>query len=341
MKFQGTALTLAVAFALTACGGGGGGSDTASNNTPQTPQTPPSTVLDSSVQAQPTASNYGAGTAAKDAYEFLNAQRVSCGFGSLDQSAQIDTAAQAHSDYLKNNNLAGSHYEDQTNYPAGFTGVTPDVRIKAAGYAASSGAGSEVIGYASASTFGTTLGRAAVMGLFLAPYHGMGMLQGDRDVGIGYNTVSTQLIMDFGYTNVRPKQQLASNVVASYPCNGTTGVLTKSYYDESPAPFAGRNLQTTPIGHPIFLKVRDAQTLALSAYELRKSGATMPVPVQLLSKASDTSGIFRDNSNIVIVPTVPLDPNSTYTFTASGSNTTVSNTAQAVNVSFTFTTGAY
>jgi uncharacterized protein YkwD len=332
MKIQGLAAATAVCFVLVACGGGGGGSSAPSIS-------PAPIVQPSTIETTVPPSTYGVATAQRDAFDFLNSQRVACGFGALQQSAQIDAAAQAHSDYMKVNFLARTHFEDNTNYPTGFTGVTPDVRIKAAGYPAASGAGSEAIADASLSSYGTAIGRAAMMNLMLAPYHGFMLFNGDRDVGVGYNTATTEIVVNLAFSDARPKQLLASDAVATYPCASTTGVLTKSYYDESPSPISSRNLASAPIGHPIYVKVRDGQTLSLSSVDVRKQGAASPVAVTTLTKANDANN-YVGNNGAIVIPTAPLDANSTYQVKVTGTNTTSSGTPQPFDLSFTFATGA-
>lgn len=318
------------ALILTACGGGGGSSTPAGQNNNQT-QTQPSTIVTTANPA-----NYGAGTQQRNAFDYLQGQRSTCGFGLLEQSAQLDTAAQAHTDYLTLHNLVRTHLEDQVNFPAGFTGTTPVARMAAAGYALAFGAGSEVIGEAQVSNYGTTIGQAATMNLLSLPLHGFGMLQGDRDVGVGYTNANTELIYNFAFSNARPKQLLASNEVRTYPCNGVSGVLSQSYYDEAPAPIPGRNLATQPIGHPIYLKARDGQTLTITTSDLRVQGGGAPVATQLLNRGSDASNTIPDNSIAIVMPLAPLATNTTYAFTAAGTNA-----GEAFNVSFTFTTGGF
>jgi uncharacterized protein YkwD len=323
------ALAVSSAFVLSACGGGGGSSSD-SGTTPTTP-----TLAASSIVGTVSPANCAAGIK-KSASDYLNAQRQGCEFGLLQQNAAIDTAAQAHTSYLDTNNLAQTHFEDFAAYPTGFTGNTVADRIAAAGYA---GVTSTEVGSTSVAAYGFDLGQAGVMDLFTAPYHGAGMLASFRDTGVGYvhngaSAVPDRLFMDFGTSAASPAQLLSSTQVATYPCAGTTGILSKSYGSESPTPIVGRDIGTTPIGHPIYLKVRDGQTLALTNYDLRVVGTNTPLALLLLNKANDVNGRFSDNSNAVLMPNAPLTGNTSYLFTASGANS-----GQAITVSFTFTTG--
>lgn len=326
-----------VGLALAGCGGGGSGStSTDSVNTNQ----PAVDVVDSgSVQKQIAASTYA--SPKREVYDYLNAQRLACGFGVLQQSAAIDTAAQAHADYMVVNNVSQTHYENVAQFPEGFTGNTPDARIAAAGYAVASGAGSEVImgGGGVNSTYNATIGQDAVMDLFSIPYHGFGMLQSDSDVGIGFTQTAEgwRTNINFAFSAQRPKQLLAGNAVATYPCAGSSGLLSQSYSSENPSPIPGRDIGVNRIGTPIYLKVRDGNMLVVSTHDLRRVDENSPVATQLMSKASyDPAALFPDNSIAVVMPLEPLKTNASYVFTATGTNN-----GQPANVMFTFTTGAF
>lgn len=347
MRFFETCSCALFILVLVACGGGGGNSSAIdSNDTATTKITNPDTTSgqstttttnETAIQSQVIAATYLEGTEQRNAYEYLNSQRQLCGFGLLQQNAKIDIAAQSHADYLINNNLQITHYEDQASYPNGFTAVLPDDRLKATGYDLAVGAGSEVIGAPNA-TYGTTFGQAGVMDLFLGPYHGNGMLHSDRDFGIGFskNSFRSALVIDFAWAMQQSKQMLSANQVATYPCNGVTGVLSKSSFDESPSPISGRNLQTDPIGHPIYIKVRDGNTLILGSYALQKVGTNNNLPLYLLNKANDQAGLMVDNATAILIPLSPLETNSTYLLNATGTNN-----GAAISVSFTFSTGMY
>lgn len=234
-----------------------------------------------------------------------------------------------------------SHYQDQTAYPNGFTGTMLNDRITAAGYAATSGA--EVLtapyAYAMYQSYGSSYAQSAIMDLFTTPYHGNGMLQGERDVGVGFGVTDTywmRLVIDIGSTASRTRQQIDADKVLTYPCAGTTGMLSKTYANEIPSPIVGRNLIDNPIGHPIYVKVRDGNILALSGYTLRKTGSNIDIPLQLLNKENDAARLITEASVAIVMPLTPLEKNSSYEFTSAGTNN-----GSAIAISFTFATGKY
>jgi hypothetical protein len=187
------------------------------------------------------------------------------------------------------------------------------------------------------------VGKAGVMALFTAPYHGIAMLWSHRDAGFGFvrqttaNTRSRTLqVIDFGTTNARREQLLEPATVATYPCNGTTGILSRSYGPEDPTPIAGRDIGKIPIEHPIYLKARDGNTLTVTSAELRAAGSNESLELITRTKANDPSGDLPDDSVAFIMPNAPLAINTTYLFKA-----TMVNNGATKDISFTFTTGAY
>ncbi|WP_143450907.1 CAP domain-containing protein [Janthinobacterium sp. BJB301] len=357
---QSRVLAAAVATLLIACGGGGGGGDTEKNTeigvTPPItpPVTPPVTppinppvtppvippAVDSTIQTEVLLATYAVGTEQRYAYDYLNAQRLACGFGLLQQDSKLDVAAQGHASYLSVNHLV-SHYQNQVGYPNGFTGTTLNDRLTNAGYVATSGAEvlTELFPYSAYQSYGSSYGQSAVMDFFTAPYHGNGILQGQRDVGIGFGVTDTywrRVVINIGSTASRTLQQINADNVLTYPCEGTTGVLSKSYTDEIPSPIAGRRLLDNPIGHPIYVKVRDGNILVLSGYVLRKTGTNLDIPLQLLNKENDPNRLITDSSVAILMPLFPLEKNSSYEFASTGMNSGI-----AISVSFTFATGMY
>lgn len=172
---------------LAACGGGGGGGggsgdgDTAGVLPPGLPVvvTPPSFEDTAPAQTTVPAPSYTS-THRLEAFNRFNEIRQAAGLGLLRQNAQLDTAAQGHSDYLSLNDLIG-HYQRPGD--AGFTGADPWERMRAAGYAGWL-TGSEV----QSPIAGSPSGWAHIDALIATPYHRMGMLNYRWDeMGVGYN----------------------------------------------------------------------------------------------------------------------------------------------------------
>ena len=132
---------LAMAAALTACGGGGGSTTPTAVTTPVvTPVVAPVAAVPTFTLASPPTSTYAVGSAEKKMFDQLNQIRIGGGFGALQQSTQIDQAAKAHADYvitnyfvggvgspelfkLQTNGVLGAHVE--LTGAAGFSGRPP------------------------------------------------------------------------------------------------------------------------------------------------------------------------------------------------------------------------
>lgn len=105
----------------------------------------------------------------------LNGLRTQAGLPAYISNSLLQTSATAHSNYLYTNNVMG-HTEDPIK--AGFTGVNPSDRAKAAGYSISSV--SENISYNS------DTGEELIDDLMTAVYHRMSLLDFDKDeIGVG------------------------------------------------------------------------------------------------------------------------------------------------------------
>lgn len=335
------AAPMVAAVMLSACGGGGG--EAVGNATTTTVATTTTTTAGgaASIVGVVSPANYVAGNDARNAYDYLNAQRQACGFGLLQQNAQLDTAAQGHTDYMLTNGMSLAHLQDSTK--PGFTGTTLADRLTAAGYPT---LGATEVVTAEDTTYGTNFGQANVKAFLSAPYHGIALLRSYRDFGVGVGTTTPApgsvfppnhiMTINLGTTTIRPAQLLATNAIATYPCSGSTGMFAKTYRNEAPAPIPGRNLLLNPIGTPIYLKVRDGQNLVLTSTDLREVGSNTSETLLPLSRANDTNNMFSDNSEVILIPNAPLKFSTTYRLQASGTNN-----GQALTVDFTFTTGAF
>ncbi|MDI9335327.1 MAG: hypothetical protein QM533_13220 [Cytophagales bacterium] len=359
-------LSIASAVALTtllaACGGGGGGS---SSTTP-TPTlytatcangtTRSSTVSQSDAAAQcfgdtnvyastivtsVPADTYNAVTQAEEkaAFNLLNQERSSCGFGKLAQNTLLDTAAQGHADWLLKNNYVG-HF--QVAGTPGFTGVSLADRFIAAGY---SGIGnSEVSTNYAGSNSKTGKGIAGIRGLLEAPYHSIALLSGFRDIGASIrnasdaaSSYSPSVTTEFtlGYTASSPYQAIASSDILTYPCQGTTGTGYR-LTGEEPSPIPSRNLATSPVGHPIIVMIRKGRVLTLTSATMTKvsTGAAIPLRTPVTLANDVNQGYYEANFGYVL-PDVALEPSTQYQVTINGSNG-----ATAFTRTFTFTTGS-
>ena len=365
-EWKRTTLVAATAvLALSACGGGGGGGTAfvpmlapvagAATTAPATPSTQTPANGDATLVLSVPTPTYAANSEELAALTLLNAERLRCGFGLLAQNALLDTAARGQANYMLKNNVS-SHYQDPAK--PGFTGATPVDRVVAAGYAWSVVLDdfTDTVGPGANNIAGR--GTAAVRGLLSAPYHALSLLDFERDIGIailGSDAAATTLqygpraIAQFNIAlaqgAVAPKPDSAT--VQTYPCDGTTGTAYQ-LANETPNPVPGRNLAAQPVGQPILVTVRPDRKLAIgSATVVAKLTGQAVALLPVLTHDSDTNQ-FVDPNQAAILPAGPLQPNTDYIVTVSGTSTatTASSGAAGSNAgvnftkTFTFRTGA-
>lgn len=279
--------------------------------------------------------NVGPGSTYTDdpavAFNLINAERNTCGFGLLTQNAALDAAARAHAAYAPVSGAAGDDAHVEVAGRTGFTGVTPTARAAAQGYSGSAG-----------EVFAIGNGATATHLLLSAPYHLRGLMDGYRDIGIGMSTSSTPdfpyFVGDLGIPAGAGMQQLGSSDIATYPCNGVTGVNFQ-LRGESPNPVPGRNLSTNPIGTPILIKVRDGNSLTITSTAMinvaNGAGVALRAPVGAANDPNKVNNVsYFKASEAYIAPDAPLAKGTLYQVTVTGTNN-----GTAFSRTFSFTTG--
>ncbi len=346
MKAQAfkSSLLFQVLAALTACGGGGGGS--APPATSQLPGNPPvidvPVSLPSTIVTSPQVSSFAVGSPEREALDFLNAERLRDGFGTVAENSFLYAAAKGHADYQI---LNGETEHFQVSGRAGFTGFSPSDRVAATGYTASGAYGGLIdeIAFLSDSlqnknAFG---GAFALKALLNAPLHMSGLLSGIREVGIAVSSerdlgvsfppfepaIVTQI--NGAYKTSTGAQLPASSEVLVYPCNGATGVA-RELRGESPNPVPGRDLSVNPLGRSMLVYVRPENTLAITTYSMVATASGAPVVLR-----APATPLFGGTYQQYIAADAPNAANTTYTFTVSGTNN-----GNAFSKTCQFTTGS-
>lgn len=337
MNAMKTLSVAALSVLVTACGGGGGGGEATAPAPVPAPAGAQSTLV--TTVAAPT---YAAASEELAAYTLLNAERERCGFGKLAQNAQLDLAARDHSLWRLTNNVVG-HVQDPLAHPNGYTGRTVEDRATHRGYVGAQVREAINVRYPVAKA---GMGVVLTRGLLAAPYHALALLEGHRDIGTavlsdvdaGSTAVPrpyASVQFDVGYKNAAGAQLLASDAVATYPCEGSTGV-NYALFGEAPNPVPGRDLSTAPVGHPVIVKVRDANVLAVQSLQMVNAATGVAVPMRpVVNRANDANGQIVTSSVAFALPDVPLVAATTYRVTVTGTNSTVPFTR-----TFTFTTGS-
>ena len=314
------AIILSTAF-LTACGGGGDSDSSANDATPK-PTAPAASPDDTSTnQPDDQTDNVASDNetqAALIASNTFSLARTSCGLGGLSADTALDNIAIQHAKYIKHvfanstPTTFSPHYENKIadivnvtgdNNPF-FRGVSFTDRLLKAKYGnARYGVTENIAQSVYYSSVGNIIGSDTVAGsmaksLLAAPYHLRSlMLPGSSLTGTGmvtYKPFGKDTANNQGYVLVNhasATQATKDNTVAgifTYPCQGVSGTVT-ALYNETPSPVkgTGRDLQTDPIGQPIYVSMPSAQTIDISNVKFHDIQRNMDVPIELLDYRQD------------------------------------------------------
>jgi hypothetical protein len=360
VRVVGPALALML---LGGCGGGGGNasSPTAApvpnaqgTTAAAVPPSNSSTVAASLVSSVPPPAYTGAYASEKvDVLNRLNDDRARCGFGKMAQNAALDRAAQAHADYLAINNLS-THDQVATN--SGFTGAGPLERIAYQGYSAGRYT-EDLAWYLFGPWFvsnGYPLNEVSAVqvlrNLYATVYHLAGLMSQDIEVGIGVQRRIASngangklLVVDSAVpsgADIRG-QQIASDSIATYPCDGSSG-LFPVFRSENPDPFPGVDRDATPYGHPIYLMGALGKTVVLNSGSVRHRASGRLVPSVIFTAQNDPQHRLTEEQAF-LVPTEALSDNALYDVELAGANTgmvTAANPNGGFTRRFSFTTGS-
>ncbi len=314
-RWRSIAATLGAVLALSACGDGvddsqrdqpGGG--TAVTPSPAAPA--PTPAADAPALT---------GNIALDGRNWINYRRAQIGVPAVSQNAQIDNAALGHSEYLRINNLL-SH--DQEAGRQGFTGVSLEDRLAAAGYTLDKDRGFAFGEVISGSSNGS--GFFMTEELITAIYHRFVIFEpmfreigtGAASASRGYHYFTADFASRSGYG-----PGIASGTIVTWPFSGQTGVAPNFFSDtEEPDPVPDRN----EVGYPISVHTNLDSTLAVGSFTVRPSGGA---DLQVLRVAP-----LRNETAASIIPVLPLRAATTYEVNFTG---TVNGAAVARAWSFT------
>jgi uncharacterized protein YkwD len=331
---------------LSACGGGGG----------STAGSPSQTIPSVSTLQTTTQSNYPPSSVAHTVLSLINNERGQCHFGLLNQSTALDTASSHHAQYVVFNGFALGH-EEATEQPF-FSGLKSADQVKAAGYTFSTLNAQLVTIQNIASTVDQHVeATQAVRSLLSAPYHLSGMMFGARDIGMAQlrsvdvpNAPADRLVFNLflgSAFGVMP-QQGPDDQMSSYPCAGATGTQT-GLFNENPNPIPNAASTTSlSAGQPVLIHAPMGQVLTVSAYKITDATG-VEVSSALLTHANpqhnpnhftaDPNAQIAANE-VVLLPLIPLAPNTQYHVVVSGTRKNGTAAAVDVQLDFSFTTGS-
>ena len=305
-------VTALATLALVACGGGDGDTSATGSSSGASASSIPiqTTVLEPPLVV---------GTARRLALDYLNRQRLHCGFGALRYSTVLEEAGTAHANYtLLNAKSPLFHPHTEVSGLPGFTAPSPTERAIRRGYKTN---GTEVgeIGVAPALYSASVesynaaplhlIETEGMRGLSVAPYHAMHFLGAYTEVGVGVVRQETRgpaQTTYFGNVPVLRPESIELNYsmfvmlgyamdqlgqlppagtgVRTYPCEGSTDVpplLMGEWTDPAlgPGVTPGRELGINPTGTTIMVIGEVGKTLALQSVTLTRVLTGEKVPM--------------------------------------------------------------
>jgi uncharacterized protein YkwD len=305
------------AWALVACGGSdnnGGTGNAAGVGGTSTP------TGSTGFSGQDAAAPAFTGNIATDGLNWINYRRTQIGMATLARNAQIDIAAQGHSDYQRINNVV-TH--EQTTGKQGFTGVLLQDRLAAANYTIR---GSNAIGEVISATNNNS-GFYMAEELITAIYHRFVIFEpifkeigaGAASTSAGYNYFTADFAASNGFGT-----GLAAATVVVWPFNGQTQVPVNFFSDqEEPDPVPNQN----EVGYPVSVHTNLTRALKVQTFTMRARGTTTDLVTRTLSKDADPVNT-TSASVAAIIPLAPLAAATTYdvTFIGAIDGTAVSRT---------------
>jgi hypothetical protein len=317
------------------------------------------TDADLAIQTTVPALTYAADAPERLFVEYVNKQRAQCGFGLLAQSAALDRAAKAHTNYIMERALESDQaLTDYDRNPhieipgkSGFTGATHVDRIGAAGYSnppttTESGA-TPAAGETTDGRVINSQGMAALSAMVLTGtvYHLRQLMGHYREVGVGQSWAAPirQYRSSFGptYATLGYKDYpQRANALRTYPCQGTEN-SEFSFGAETPDPLVGSGI-SYPVGQPIFFQApRTATTFSIASVSIDPVNAPAGTPsyssaannVLILTQTNDPQRRLQA-SEAIAIPHKPLLASTSYRVRAS---LLIDGAVQSVD--FTFQTG--
>lgn len=303
----------------------------------------------------------------KSAFDRLNADRIQCGFGAVQQNTLMDQAAQNHANYDALN-ISDNRHEEIPGNP-GFTGTAPPQRMQAVGYKyvwLQEGL-PMYLWWGTSYTYpdfqpeirrwAFTEEPSSLMGLrnlYTLPYHMATMLGNYREIGIGAQTMDHSLnasktaffkhtVFNYGIPEGQVATTQGADKLLTFPCEGMTDVNPYQLKEE-PDPFPNSGDRSkNPYGTPVYLRAAEGATLVLNSGTITQRSTGVAVPTVQLNKANDPQAKLLANQ-IFLSPTDALAENAVYDVVLIGTNSafvSASNPTGAFDRRFSFTTSTW
>ena len=233
----------------------------------------------------------------------VNRARVSAGVRPVRLNDALNRAATAHANYVALHPLFAGH--DEFLGGAGFTGLNPADRARAAGYPTNDVAEVMANCLPCALPVSATRARDDVRRYLLSVYHRIGLLGPDvSEIGYGAVTVNnvSANVLDIGYDWKAP-----ANTWARWPAPGSSGAPTSWDGIESPNPAPG---VPRPLGPAVTIAISNADSVSIQPYvaNVVAVGGSLTGPDGPVAVITEMNNDFAS-----VLPKAPLRSATTYT----------------------------
>lgn len=249
---------------------------------------------------------------ADQAFTHLNERRQSVGLPPLARNRLLDQSSMAHVRYLIANNSIKTEGHFESPKRPGFTGITPDSRIRATGYTG-------ILTSENMALVNYPVGNLPTDNLIDAPFHRESEFGHYNEAGVALvassapnGSINTQhyiYVINFG-KSIRSK---AIQPPIVYPVNGQTDVPIDWIANESPNPLPDMAGKT--VGYPISIAVTPEVYLVIKSFRLSASDGSEPDTKLFSSNGTIKSSLAH---YAFIIPLKPLKSGVRYTCSVSG-----------------------
>lgn len=244
---------------------------------------------------------------AKIAFEELNQHRQAAGLSELIRDPILDLSATAHANYITGNSSIKTEGHLEALGKKGFSGATPDQRMRKFGYPS-------VDSNENYSMISFPAGDISTTNLIDAPYHRESQLGAFKDAGVGMSAQKApagsvnreQYVYVINFGN-KTSFKTPANYLFVYPIQNQKNVTADWVVNESPNPLP--EMDGKRVGYPISIATTPSNKLEVKSFVLFANDQTISEARLITTNVQSQKKL---GSYAFLIPIKPLAYNSTY-----------------------------
>ena len=241
------------------------------------------------------------------AFDELNQHRHAAGLTELIRDSNLDLSSAAHANYITVNSSLKTEGHLETSGKKGFSGTTPDQRMRKFGY-------SSTISSENYSMISFPVGSISTKNLIDAPYHRESQLGAYQNAGVGMSTQIAPVgsINHEQYVYVinlgnKSSVKIDANYLFVYPIQDQKNVTADWVVNESPNPLPEMNGKR--VGYPISIAAAPGNKLEVRSFTLLSSDQTISEARLITTNIQSQKKL---ESYAFLIPIKPLSYGSIY-----------------------------